>query len=433
MIFIYNILLFIALVLASPFFFFKSLITGKYRRNIRAKLGLVNLEHFLKVVGFPRILVHAVSVGEVTVAAPIITQLRGIFPNAAIFLSTTTETGREMAEKIATAADCLFYAPLDIPCAVSGMLTATRPDVLVLVEAELWPNLLNICHKRGIKIILVNGRISPRSFHRYLFIHRLWQTWLSGIDKAGAISLTDAARLARMGIPCERIVTIGNAKNDALATRTSVYLQEEMAAKLSFGKNERVFVAGSTHEGEETLVLETFKQLLKRDGRFKLIITPRHPQRANAVKHYAEQAGFSDVVFFSALAQGEARGERRIVIVDIIGELFKIYALAEFVFCGGSLVPKGGQNILEAAAWGNVVLYGRHMDDFLQEKNALEEVGAGICVADGRELTKRVLELLDNPTELAQRRERAREVIIAGMGAARRYAELVATSLDNWH
>jgi 3-deoxy-D-manno-octulosonic-acid transferase len=436
MIFIYNLLFSIALILSSPYFLLKAFLTGKYRRSLAAKLGLANLEYLQNTPGAPRILVHAVSVGEVTVATPIIANLRNAHPRAAIFLSTTTETGGEMAEKIAASADGILYAPLDIPCAVLRMLNAIRPDILVLVETELWPNLINICRRRAIKIVLVNGRVSPRSYKKYLLSRCFWRGLLESIEKAGVISNSDGERLIKMGMPAERVFTIGNAKNDALATRTSPFLKEEIARKLGFGDGSRrdglrIFVAGSTHEGEEVVILKTFQHLIAKDARFKLILAPRHPQRASVVQKYAEQAGFTDVVLFSALSEGQPDTDNRIIIVDVIGELFKIYALADVVFCGGSLVPKGGQNILEAAAWGNVVLYGRHMDDFLREKTALEEAGVGICVADGRELTRRVLDLLNNPNDLASRREKAREVVIAGMGAARRYAELIGASLAN--
>ena len=211
------------------------------------------------------------------------------------------------------------------------------------------------------------------------------------------ISAIDAERLAAIGMPAGRIHVLGNAKYDGLAARVSPELEREIAGRLGIEPGEEVLVAGSTHEGEETVILEVYRRLLEARPDFKLILIPRHIERGAAVAELVRQAGFADCIRMSEIRAGRRRRGERVVLVDVIGELFKVYSLATVVFCGGSLVPKGGQNILEAAAWGKVVFHGPHMDDFRDERALLEEAGAGITVRDGEELFAGIRELLDDP------------------------------------
>jgi 3-deoxy-D-manno-octulosonic-acid transferase len=192
---------------------------------------------------------------------------------------------------------------------------------------------------------------------------------------------------------------------------------------------EGVLVAGSTHDGEETVILEVYRRLLEHRPDFKLILVPRHIERGEAVAEIIRRAGFADCIRMSEIQTGRRRRGERVVLVDVIGELFKLYSLATVVFCGGSLVPKGGQNLLEAAAWGKVVFHGPHMDDFQGERALLEEAGAGIAVRDGEELYTGIRELLDNPDLMQQKGEAGRKAVAANRGASARYADLIADAL----
>jgi 3-deoxy-D-manno-octulosonic-acid transferase len=381
--------------------------------------------------GEPRIWLHAVSVGEVTAAAPIVTALRARFPGACIVLSTSTETGRQMARKLATDATVHIYYPLDIPCVVRKVLDRVRPDLFVPVETELWPNFIRICRARGTRIVMANGRISPRSYRRYRATRFFWKGILAALDLAGVISQTDAQRLAALGMPPSRIRVLGNAKYDGLAARVSPELEMEIAGSLGIEPGEELLVAGSTHEGEESVILEVYRRLLEERPGFKLILIPRHIERAAAVMELAHRAGFSDSIRMSEIRAGRSRRGERVVVVDLIGELFKVYSLATVVFCGGSLVPKGGQNILEAAAWGKVVFHGPHMEDFRDERVLLEEAGAGIAVREGGELFTGIRALLEDPDLLRTKGESGRRAVAANRGAAGRYAELIADVLRN--
>jgi 3-deoxy-D-manno-octulosonic-acid transferase len=428
---LYNAFLIAAAVFAVPFYGARMLLTGKYRKSLGPKFGFHPREAASRMTGAPRIWVHAVSVGEVTAAAPIVAALHSRFPGACIVLSTSTETGREMARKLIPAATAHIYYPLDIPRVVRKVIDLIRPDVFVPVETELWPNFIRTCRRQEIRIVMVNCRLSPRSFRRYHSTRFFWKKILADFDEAGVISETDAARLAAIGMPPERIHILGNAKYDGLAARVSPAIEKEITGRLGIAPGEEFLVAGSTHAGEEPVILDVYRRLLEIRPDFGLILIPRHIERGPAVAELVRQAGFSDCVTMSEIQAGRSRREEKIILVDVIGELFKVYSLAAVVFCGGSLVPKGGQNLIEAAAWGKVVFHGPHMEDFWDERMLLEEAGAAITVADGDELFAGIADLLNHPDRLLQKGEAGRRAVAANTGAAERYAALIADVLRN--
>ena len=422
---LYNILLGTAALFAVPYFAIRMILTGKYRKSIGPKFGFIRPEIYEEMKGSPRIWIHAVSVGEVTAAAPIVASLRAHFPDACIVLSTGTETGQEMARRIIPGATAFIYYPLDIPWVIRKVILQVKPVIFIPTETELWPNFIRICREDDVKIVMVNGRISPRSFKRYAMTRFFWKHILETIDEIGVISEVDGERLKTLGMPPLRVHVLGNAKYDSLAARASSEIQEEISRLLNMVQKERVFVAGSTHEGEEQIVLDVYKRLLAIYPDVKLIIIPRHIERGKAVSALVGERGFKDSITMTEIKNGRLRADERVIIIDVIGELFKVYSLATVVFCGGSLVPKGGQNILEPAAWGKVIFYGPFMDDFLDERELLEKSGAGITVKSGEELLKGILKLISDPEDLARRGDCGRTVVIANMGAAERYAEMI--------
>jgi 3-deoxy-D-manno-octulosonic-acid transferase len=422
---LYNLLLLVAALFAVPFYGSRMLFRGKYRKSFGPKFGAPYPANPSPMEGEPRIWVHAVSVGEVTAAAPIVEALRRRLPGACIVVSTSTETGQEMARRLIPAATAHIYYPLDIPQVVRRVVERVNPDLFVPVETELWPNFIRICRARGTRIVMANGRLSPRSFRRYHSTRLFWKGTLLDLDEAGMISETDGKRLAALGMPAERIHILGNAKYDGLAARVSPAIEKEIAGRLGMAPGDQALVAGSTHEGEEAVILTVYRRLLELRPDLKLILIPRHIERGAAVADLVRQAGFSDCIRMSEINAGRKRSGERIVLIDVIGELFKVYSLATVVFCGGSLVPKGGQNILEAAAWGKVVLYGVHMDDFRDELALVEEAGAGIAVANGEALFTEIRNLLDHPERLRQKGEAGRQAVEANRGAAERYAALI--------
>ncbi len=427
---LYNILLWTIAVPGLLFFLLKMLITGKYRNSFLQKLG-ARQKHLLADMGSgKRIWIHAVSVGEVTAAKPIVAALKKIRPDIQIVFSTSTETGQGMAQRLVSGADAFIYFPLDISFAVSRMLNIVRPDVFVLVETELWPNFLASCQARNTRVVLANGRISPRSFQKYRHTRFFWRSVLKNIDDAGMISGIDASRIREIGMMASRIQIMGNAKYDALAAMVSPDLHEDIVSRFHIGLDEKFLVAGSTHPGEEDIVIGVYKELLKHYPEFRLILVPRHIERATDVLALLGKAGITDIITVSQMRAGQMRAKENVMVVDVIGELFKVYSLATIVYCGGSLVPKGGQNILEAAAWGKVIFYGPSMEDFSQEAALLEEAGAGIRIASSGELLDGILKVLADPTDLLRRGENGRAVVRANMGAAERYAGMIIKHMD---
>jgi 3-deoxy-D-manno-octulosonic-acid transferase len=426
---LYNIILFAASIIILPYFLLKIIFTGKYHKSFIHKLGGKQEKILDDLKDGRRVWIHAVSIGEVTAAAPIVASLKIKRPEIQIIFSTSTETGQEMARKFIKGAGAFIYFPLDIPYIVRKMIKLAKPDVFVLVETELWPNFLQVCKSRRITTLMVNGRISPRSYSKYRLTKFFWKIILYNLNAAGVIADIDAVRLKNIGMDSAKIKVLGNAKYDALAALAAPALREEIVRRLNARTNERFFVAGSTHEGEEKIVIDVYQELLKRYPDFKLVIVPRHIERTNNVLGLLRQENFNDVVTLSDINNGRKRKDERIIVVDVIGELFKIYSLATIVYCGGSLVPKGGQNILEAAAWGKVIFYGPSMEDFSAEKALLEKAGCGVTIRNADELLQGILQALDNPEELQRRGDRGKSVVLANIGAAARYADLISKNV----
>ncbi len=422
---LYNSILFAASFVILPYFLFKIAFTGKYRKSFIPKLGGRQAQILVKLKNTPHVWIHAVSVGEVTAAAPIVASLKQMRPDVEIIFSTSTETGQEMAQRLVKDVAAFIYFPLDIPCVVRKMIGLVKPDVFVMIETELWPNFLKTCYERNIKALMVNGRISPRSYGKYKLTRFFWRRILHYLSAAAMISAVDAERVKEIGIDYGKIKIMGNSKYDALAALASPELHKEVAALLRARENERFFVAGSTHSGEEDVIINVYQELIKKYPDFKLILIPRHIERTKDVLELLHKYALDDVIKVSAMKGGQNRQGERIIIVDVIGELFKVYSLAEVVYCGGSLVPKGGQNILEAAAWGKVIFYGPSMEDFTDEKTLLENVDAGVTIRNAAELLQGIVSALENPEELERRGAQGKAIVAANMGAAARYAELI--------
>jgi 3-deoxy-D-manno-octulosonic-acid transferase len=422
---LYNIILFAASIIILPYYLLKIIFTGKYRKSFIQKLGGRQEEILAGLKKGPRVWIHAVSVGEVTAAAPITASLKKKRPEVEIIFSTSTETGQKMARQFIKDAAAFIYFPLDILPIVNKVIKMANPDVFVLVETELWPNFLWACKTHRIKTLMVNGRISPRSYRRYRLTKFFWRGVLNDLDAAGMISEIDSERLNRIGMDSAKIKVLGNAKYDGLASMVSPALQEEITRRFNVRENEKFFVAGSTHEGEEKIIINVYEEIIKLYPDFKLIIVPRHIERTHEVLGLLKQARLNDFITLSDINKGRQRKDERIIVVDVIGELFKVYSLATVVYCGGSLVPKGGQNILEAAAWGKVIFYGPSMEDFSQERTLLEEAGCGVTISNEDELLRGMIQMLKRPEELASRGEKGKAVVLANIGASAGYADMI--------
>ena len=414
----------------------------KKREILKEKLGFLPPSVY-RMKGTPHIWVHAVSVGEVVAAASIVKLLREGYPSASIVFSTGTGTGRKMAEQTIKEVNGYIYYPLDFPWVVRRVLRILRPHLFITIETEIWPNLLRTAKKMGIKTMLANGRISTRSFNRYRRTRFLWKKVLANFDVISMISVVDADRIKSMGAEPEKVFVSGNSKYDTLISQANPESKAKIRKLLQIDPHEIVFLAASTHDGEEKTVIKAYKNLLKKFPHLIFIIAPRHIRRVASVEEALRNEGFSNFTRRSNLDSNQrkshlpvpsALGGRQtgIIILDVIGELFYVYSLGTIIFCGGSLVKKGGQNILEPASWGKVVFHGPSMEDFLTEKELLREAGAGIEVSGAASLTREAIGLLCNPEELTRRGEKGRKAIAEMEGGARRNMELAQKLLKGF-
>lgn len=298
-----------------------------------------------------------------------------------------------------------------------------RPDLFILAETEIWPNFLRIAKEEGAKTMLVNGRISDRSCNRYRKTRFFWTAVLDHLDAMSMIRVQDGERIISMGANPVQVFVNGNCKFDQAAFSADSVFREEMKRLLEVEEQDLLFIAGSTHEGEEEAVLQAFLKIRQRYPGMILVLVPRHVDRTARVEKLLTRYGVNDFIRRSRIESVRRQG-KQVVLWDTFGELFKVYSVGTIVFCGASLVPKRGQNILEPAAWGKVVLYGPSMEDFIDAHQLLQSVGAGIMVRNGEELAERCLYLLDQPQELKRRGEAGKEALLAQRGATRRNFEL---------
>ena len=371
--------------------------------------------------GRPSVWVHAVSVGEALTARPLVRALKARFPDWPLYLSTTTVTGAAVAERDSGGADGLLYAPFDWPIPVRRVLDALEPRLLVLVETELWPNLIHEARRRGTRVAVVNGRLSPRSFGRYRRIRRWLARVLSEVDLFLMQGEPHAARVRALGAPEERVRVTGNLKYDALDDPRP---PETLAALIPGASDESpLWIAGSTVAGEEPLVLDAFRRVRARVPGARLLLVPRHPERFAEAAALAEQAGFR-TQRRSALQAAWTGGD--VLVLDTLGELPRLYPLASVVFVGGSLVPAGGHNVLEAAVASRPVIVGPHMENFQEIADELREDGALVTVSSPEELAREVAALLEDPARRAELGRRGRAVVDRNRGALERTVAALA-------
>lgn len=398
--FFYNLALLVAMVAGAPWWLWRMATARKYREGLRERLGRVpkRLAARAATDGRPVLWVHAVSVGEVLAVSRLVKTLDEALPDFLVVVSTTTRTGQALARE-RFGAERVFYCPLDLPWAVRAWLDALRPRMVVLAETEFWPNLLHGCFRRKIPVVVVNARISDRSWPRYRLLRNLWRPLLSRLSRALAQSEIDAERLRAIGCAPERVSVAGNLKFDVRATGETEATRLLKAATGGL----RLVVAGSTLEGEEAALIEAWPLLLASDAHLAMALAPRHPERFAAVAALLDRSGrsWSRRSAWSAAApeplQPKPLQPGQIVLLDTIGELASVYALASVAFIGGSLIPAGGHNPLEPAQFGVPIAMGPHYANFRVIVDDLRKHDA-LRIAAKEELAAALAELLcDRP------------------------------------
>ncbi len=408
---LYSLLLAAAALLSLPWWALQMLRLGKYRAGFTERLGRVPAR--LQAAKPNSIWVHAVSVGEVLAVSQLIAELKHTYPETQIFVSTTTTTGQRLA-RARFGEDRCFFMPLDLGFAVRAYLDALKPRLLILAETEFWPNLLHLARKKGTTVAIVNARISDRSFPRYRRFRWFFRRVLSQVDLFLAQTAADAERLREIGAAPERVRVSGNLKFD-MRPSSAAKLAEEL--RLAIAHDSPVIVCGSTAEGEEELLLAAFKQVQRQFPRAMMIVAPRHPERFDKVANLIASFDIPFVRRSSWTAAHPISGG--IFLLDSVGELASVYALADIAFVGGSLVPTGGHNILEPAQYGAAIVAGPHTFNF-REIVSIFETGDALRVTTAETLSSQLFDLLENPEERKRLGQRGKKLFEQHAGATQR-------------
>lgn len=426
MYFLYNLVLILFFVLTSPFFLFKIFISARYRKGITERFGFLSRqikENLFKDNRY--ILIRAASVGEVKASKLLVEQLRENFLGYKIVFSTVTPEGYKIAGDLKLG-DVRIFSPLDFPFCVKEVLRLFKPDLLILVETEIWPNLIKEAKKSGSKIILVNGRISEESFNNYKFIQSLLKNVFGYIDIFSMREEQDKRRIIALGANPDKVVVSGNIKYDQLVDIGTKSTDKATIYK-EFGlrDNDLIFVAGSTKKGEEEIILGAYQKVLEKFSKLRLIIAPRHLARVKEIEKIFSKYSVRYVKKTDIEEDSSYITDSDVILLDTIGDLIKAYSIATITFVGGSLVPKGGQNIMEPASLGKPVLFGPSMESFFETAELFKRTGGAQEVEDARELTDKILYFLSNPEIRLAKGEKLHKAVLSMQGATQRNVDLI--------
>ena len=432
---LYSLLLTLGLVILLPRFAVDALRAGKYVTGLRERLGSVQIQNDRDT---PLIWLHCVSVGETEAAKPLVKALGERFPLHRLAVSTTTVTGQQVAKRAFKDAATIFYFPLDLNWIVRRVLRTLRPSAVLIMETELWPNLLRECHRQSIPVALLNGRISQNSFRRYLWIRSFMRRVLANISVAIMQSQADAERIRELGMPPDRLLTHGNIKFDgAEPSDADTSLAESFRDRFAFSPDQKIIVAASTHDPEEMIVIEALRRLIdsEKANSVRLIIAPRHPERFEEIAKQLDASGLK----CSRRSAPESDADRfaNIILLDSIGELRAVYALADVAFVGGSIAQRGGHNVLEPASQGVCTVTGPHMNNFTAITSALLEEDAIVQMPEApiedaaSVLASTLRDLLESGDRRQQLGQRARAVCDRNRGATEKTVQTISHLLQH--
>ena len=409
---LYTLLLYLITPLVLLRLLWKSRLQPEYRRRIGERFGLVPA-----AAEGVAVWVHAVSVGESLAALPLIEALIRRHGEGRVWVTTTTPTGSERVSAALGARVRHSYAPYDLPGAVGRFLSRARPRQVVIMETELWPNLFRAIRRRGLPLLVANARLSPRSYRGYSRLRRSIAGVLADCTEVAAQSQADAERFRSLGAP--RVSVMGNIKFDMALPQEQLARGRELRATL--GPNRPVWIAASTHEGEEQAALDAHRELLRRLPHCALILVPRHPQRFDEVAKLVERSGLRS----ARRSQASPDAQTQVFLGDSMGEMFAYFAAADLAFVGGSLAPVGGHNVLEPAALGLPVLFGPHMHNFIAARDLLLGRHAAIAVADAADLACQLAALFGDRAQCARMGEAGRAAVETNRGALKRLLGLL--------
>jgi 3-deoxy-D-manno-octulosonic-acid transferase len=431
MYFLYSVLALAFFMVVSPWFLYQAIRYRKYVGSLSQRMGYLPVS--FNMDGEPSIWIHAVSVGEVLSARPLARDLRVRYPRHRIFLSTTTMTGQAIARRSVPDADGVFYLPFDLGPYVRRTLDVVRPRLFLMMETEIWPNLLRECRRRGVKTAIVNGRLSQRSYPRYQLVRGFMRVVLDDIDRFCVQSEESARRFIDLGANPGRVTVTGSLKFDSLEIAPTVQsrARDRVLRYFRIPAARLVIVAGSTMKGEEAAVLTAFRRVRAGAPHTMLILAPRHVERAADVEQLCRQEGFRTARRSELPIDAEPRVD--VVVLDTLGELASLYQLATVAFVGGSLVDTGGHNILEPAVYGKPIVFGPYMSNFAEIAEAFLANVAGVQVHGDRELADVLVALLSDPIRRARLGAAAKALVEANRGAKDKSLEVLTALLPPDH
>jgi 3-deoxy-D-manno-octulosonic-acid transferase len=426
---LYSVLIVAFCALMSPYLVYQAVRYRKYVRNLPQRLGY--LPRSFNHDADESIWLHAVSVGEVLTARALLPELRERYPKLRLFLSTTTMTGQQIARNNVQYVDEVFYFPFDLGFIVNRTLDLVKPRLFIMMETELWPNLLRACNRRGVRTMLVNGRISSRSYPRYRLARSFFRRVLLHVDRFCMQSDESARRVVDIGAEQQRVVVTGSLKFDSLdipgASASADRGRNRVLRYFRIAPGRPVIIAASTLRGEEEPVLDAFQRIRATMTSALLIIAPRKPERFDEAERLARRAGWNVARRTELRVDAEPRCD--VVILDTIGELAQVYQVATVVFVGGSIVDAGGHNILEPAVFGKPIVFGPHMHNFTEIARTFLENGAAVQVRSGEELEPVLVDLLGDPVRRATLGAGARALVEANRGARNKTLAAIAQLL----
>ena len=425
MYFIYSLLTLVVFALVSPYFAYQAIRYKKHIGSLRQRLGYLPVS--FNVDAEESIWIHAVSVGEALTARALAADLKARYPRLRLFLSTTTIAGQQVARRSLQHVDAVFYFPFDWAFIVRRTLDLVRPRAFIMMETEIWPNLLRACRARGVKTAVINGRISSRSYPRYRLIRPFFRRVLADVDRFCMQSEESARRLLDLGADASRVTVTGSLKFESLERPTPISHGKPRERVLRFfqvSSNRPVIVAGSTMRGEEVAVLRAFARIKATMSGALAIIAPRHPERFDEVERLARDAGFVTMRRSDLPIDAEPRAD--VIVLDTLGELAQLYQIATAVFVGGSLVDHGGHNILEPGVFGKPIVFGPYMQNFKEIADTFLTSGAAVQVQSARELEDALLSLAGDPVRRARLGAAARALVEANRGAKEKTLAVIA-------
>ncbi|MFC1508182.1 3-deoxy-D-manno-octulosonic acid transferase [Candidatus Omnitrophota bacterium] len=402
------------------------IITKRYRYGMTNRFGFLS-RRFKSVISKKKVIwLHAVSVGEIKVASILAPLLRKTFPSHVLVFSTVTHTGNKVAKTIATGEEEVIYLPFDVSFIVDKVVRIVRPELFLCLETELWPNLINSLHRFGSKIILVNGRISNKSYSGYKKIRFITSRILPQFSLILMQSEQDRERILVLGAPKEKVFTPGNLKFD-LSLSGFTDKRQETRERLNVSDDEILLIAGSTHRGEEEKIIECFSRLKKDYSSLKLLIAPRHIERIKEIEELLKARRLKSIRF----SKPQTDCPKSVFILDTIGDLRTVYSAADIVFIGGSLVKKGGQNPIEPAALARPVIFGKDMSNFHDVARSFLENKACLEVSTQEELYIALRSLLDDQDKRSSLGINAKDTVVKNSGSSERAINLISSVFPN--